>query len=72
MVKQTVVQGENAAQPSNQNQETVKVRSFTLPAGSRVEASPAPRPIDWLDGGRSPRASFDIGVFGSGGDVKRP
>jgi len=42
VVEQTVVQGENAAQPSNQNQETVKVRSFTVPAGSRVEASPAP------------------------------
>ena len=41
VVEQTVVQGENAAQPSNQNQETVKVRSFTVPAGSRVEASPA-------------------------------
>ena len=42
LIEQTVVQGENAAQPSNQNQETVKVRSFTVPAGSRVEASPAP------------------------------
>ena len=42
VIEQTVVQGENAAQPSNQNQETVKVRSFTVPAGSRGEASSVP------------------------------
>jgi hypothetical protein len=36
-VAQSVVQGENASQASRQEQETVKVRSYTLPAGSRVE-----------------------------------
>jgi hypothetical protein len=34
---QTLVQGENASVPSRQDQETVKVRTYTLPAGSRIE-----------------------------------
>jgi hypothetical protein len=42
IVEQTVVQGENASQPTKQDQETVKVRTYTLPAGSRVEPSPVP------------------------------
>lgn len=36
-VEQTIVQGENPAQVTKQDQETVKVRSYTLPAGSRME-----------------------------------
>jgi hypothetical protein len=36
-VEQTLVQGENPAQATRQDQETVKVRSYTLPAGSRIE-----------------------------------
>lgn len=35
--EQTIVQGENPAQVTKQDQETVKVRSYTLPAGSRIE-----------------------------------
>ena len=34
------MQGENASQPSKQDQETIKVRIYTLPAGSRMEESP--------------------------------
>jgi hypothetical protein len=41
-VEQTVVQGENAAQATKQDQETVTVRTYTLPAGSRVEQSQTP------------------------------
>ena len=37
MVEQTLVQGENPSQASKQTQETVKVRSYTVPAGSRME-----------------------------------
>jgi hypothetical protein len=37
IVEQTVVQGENASQPSKQDQETIKVRMYTLPAASRIE-----------------------------------
>src|ERR1035441_839889 len=37
VIEQTLVQGENPSQPSKQDQETVKVRSYTVPAGSRVE-----------------------------------
>jgi hypothetical protein len=42
IVEQTLVQGENASQATKQNQETVKVRSYTVPAGSRVEQSKSP------------------------------
>ena len=40
VIEQTVVQGENPSQVSKQTQETVKVRTYTLPAGSRIEQSP--------------------------------
>ena len=40
VIEQTVVQGENPAQVSRQDQETVKTRTYTVPAGSRfVSAS---------------------------------
>jgi hypothetical protein len=36
-IEQTVQQGDNPAQVSRQDQETVKTRSYTVPAGSRLE-----------------------------------
>ena len=39
VIGQTVVQGDNPAQVSRQDQETVKTRSYTVPAGSRLEES---------------------------------
>jgi len=39
IVEQTLVQGENPAQATKQDQETVKVRTYTVPAGSRMEQS---------------------------------
>jgi len=36
VIGQTVVQGDNPAQASRQNQETVKTKSYTVPAGSRL------------------------------------
>jgi hypothetical protein len=41
-VEQTLMQGENPAQATKQTQETVKVRTYTLPAGSRIEQSQSP------------------------------
>jgi len=41
-VQQTLVQGENPSQASKQDQETVKVRTYTVPAGSRLEQPPLP------------------------------
>src|ERR1035438_1435253 len=38
-VEQSLVQGENPSQASKQTQESVKVRTYTLPVGSRVEQS---------------------------------
>jgi hypothetical protein len=35
-IEQTVQQGENPAQASRQDQETVKTRSYTVPAGSQM------------------------------------
>jgi hypothetical protein len=42
VVEQTLVQGENAAQSTKQDQESVKVRTYTVPAGSRIEQSQTP------------------------------
>jgi hypothetical protein len=42
VIEQTLVQGENPAQATRQTQETVKVRTYTVPAGSRVEQSQMP------------------------------
>ena len=36
-VEQTLVQGENASQPTRQDQQAVRERSYTVPAGSRLE-----------------------------------
>jgi hypothetical protein len=40
-VEQTLVQGENPSQASKQTQETIKVRTYTVPAGSWIEQSSA-------------------------------
>ncbi len=37
-IEQTVVQSDNPAQVSRQDQETVRTRTYTVPAGSRVES----------------------------------
>ena len=42
VIEQTLVQGENPAQATKQTQESVKVRTYTLPAGSRIEQSQTP------------------------------
>ena len=44
-VEQTLAQGENPSQATKQDQETIKVRTYTLPAGSRIEQSPPPASI---------------------------
>jgi hypothetical protein len=41
-VEQMLMQGENPAQATKQSQETVKVRTYTLPAGSRIDQSQSP------------------------------
>ena len=42
VIEQTLVQGENASQATKQDQESIKVRTYTLPAGSRIEQSQTP------------------------------
>jgi hypothetical protein len=42
VIEQTLVQGENPFQASKQTQESVKVRTYTVPAGSRMEQSQPP------------------------------
>ena len=63
VVEQTVVQGQNAAETSHQDQESVKVRTYTVPAGSRVEQCPDPY-MEAFQSGRStgtsePRVAFN-------------
>ena len=41
-VEQTLMQGENPAQPTKQTQKTLKVRTYTVPGGSRMEQSQTP------------------------------
>ena len=43
VIEQTLVQGENPSQATKQTQESVKVRTYTVPAGSRIEQSRRPR-----------------------------
>jgi len=38
-IEQTLIQGENPSQATKQDQESVKVRTYTVPAGSRMEQS---------------------------------
>jgi hypothetical protein len=45
VIEQTLVQGENPSQATKQDQETVKVRTYTVPAGSRIEDSQAPEVV---------------------------
>jgi hypothetical protein len=42
VIEQTLAQGENPSQATKQTQETVKVRTYTLPTGSRIEQSQPP------------------------------
>jgi hypothetical protein len=43
-IQQSLVQGDNPAQPTRQDQETVKVRTYTLPAGARIEDARVQKP----------------------------
>jgi len=42
VIEQTLVQGENPSQATKQDQESIKVRTYTVPAGSRMEQSETP------------------------------
>jgi len=42
LIQQTVAQGENSSQPSKQDQESIKVRTYTLPAATRIEQCAPP------------------------------
>src|ERR1039458_10283686 len=42
IIEQTIVQSENPSQASKQTQKSVKVRTYTVPAGSRMEQSQSP------------------------------
>ncbi len=44
-VQQTLTQSENPAQATKQEQESVKVRTYTVPAGSRVETALVPNAV---------------------------
>ena len=46
VIEQTLVQGENPSQATKQTQESVKVRTYTVPAGSRVEQSQTPGTVE--------------------------
>ena len=66
VIEQTLVQGENASQSTKQNQATIKVRTYTVPAGSRMEQSqtwegerpPGPQKPSTLNS--QPSTSFEL------------
>jgi hypothetical protein len=41
---QTLAQGENPSQPSKQSQESIKTRTYTIPAGTRFSSATLPSP----------------------------
>jgi hypothetical protein len=53
-IQQSIAQGDNPSQPTRQDQETVKVRTYTLPAGSRIEQPSPPASMS-----RQPAAESD-------------
>jgi hypothetical protein len=64
IIEQTLVQGENPSQATKQDQETVKLRTYTVPAGSRVEQSQVwegerPREPKFLENAEEIRARGD-------------
>lgn len=40
-IQQSLVQGDNPAQPSRQDHESIKIRTYTVPAGSRIDQIPS-------------------------------
>ncbi len=44
IIEQTLIQSQNPNQPTKQDQETIKVRTYTLPAGTRIEQVPLSTP----------------------------
>jgi hypothetical protein len=55
LIQQAVAQGENASQPSKQDQESIKVRTYTLPAATRIEQGPVTGGAMTVDCGPSKR-----------------
>jgi hypothetical protein len=64
IVEQTLQQGENPSHASKQTQESVKVRTYTVPAGSRMEQSPMPSSVQAPPG-------FHPAASGSGQECPR-
>jgi hypothetical protein len=50
---QTLLQGENPSQPSKQSQESIKTRTYTLPAGTRFSSATLPARRSLGEGGSS-------------------
>ncbi len=54
---QTLAQSDNPSQPSRQDQETIRTRTYTLPAGTRVEQpmllQPSPAPAITISGNQN-------------------
>ena len=58
IVEQTLVQGENPSQASKQDQESVKVRTYTVPAGSWVESRAGVSPASESRQGQAGRPPY--------------
>jgi hypothetical protein len=58
VIEQTLVQGENPSQASKQDQESVKVRTYTVPAGSWVESRAGVSPASESRQGQAGRPPY--------------
>jgi hypothetical protein len=56
-IQQQLIQGDNPAQPSKQEQEVIKVRTYTVPAGSHLEQIEGP-PGSWSSNSNRPPISI--------------
>jgi hypothetical protein len=59
-LQQTLAQGDNPAQPSRQDQQVIKTRTYTLPAGSRIE-QPSSSTTPLLQHSNTPSISLTLG-----------
>ena len=62
VIEQTLVQGENPSQATKQDQASVKVRTYTLPAGSRVESRAGVSPAAKSRQGQAGRPPYSEGA----------
>ena len=71
-IQQTLIQGENPSQASKQDEQTVKVRTYIVPAGSRMEPSNADCGVRSADWGKARAANANAQPSASWAHTREP